>query len=457
MHLFIYLFFFFSSGENVKHSILKKGAVPSIFPWNIAKYIKKQKKRKEFWRSWFKKIAFEMLDDMIAEKALRCRISNTLNSLQKEGVLYLSPQEEEFINNDAECEESSSASNVFKINDSFVNEVIISDDKSEEEVDCSQDLEFNVNFYEPKRKEKFSFYLTIEKIKWDNDAVHFFTGLESFDRFLFAYRTLGPAVNELLYVYGGKPSTYISPLNQFFLTLVILRQHKTYYEVSMLFNIPEKQVGNIFITWLRFMHLQWSEIPQWPSKDLVNFYLPSDFRCKFPDTRGVVDATEVPILKPGNPLAQQCTFSTYKHKNTVKSVVTMTPGGLISNVTSTYGGSTSDRQVIERSNFFKMCDPGDSIMVDKGFDIQDLLAPYKVKLNIPSFFKKKNQLSISNKGTNKTISSKRVHIERIIGLEKTYKILQGTLTASQTLLSEEIFFVCSVLCNFRHNIMNSDS
>ena len=52
-----------------------------------------------------------------------------------------------------------------------------------------------------------------------------------------------------------------------------------------------------------------------------------------------------------------------------------------------YGGAASDRQIVERSSLAQMCDPGDSLMADKGFNVQDLFENVDVKINIPSFFK----------------------------------------------------------------------
>ena len=46
------------------------------------------------------------------------------------------------------------------------------------------------------------------------------------------------------------------------------------------------------------------------------------------------------------------------------------------------------------------------------------------------------------------ISSKRVHVERIKGLAKTYKILKEPLNVTETKLASEITFVCFMLCNF---------
>ena len=114
------------------------------------------------------------------------------------------------------------------------------------------------------------------------------------------------------------------------------------------------------------MYRQWKELNIWPSKDLVRYYAPSDFKAKFPTTRAIVDGTECPIQKPKDPVAQQQTFSHYKNKNTAKVLVSATPGGLISDVTQSYGGAASDRQIVERSTLPTMCDPKDSLLADKG-------------------------------------------------------------------------------------------
>ena len=38
------------------------------------------------------------------------------------------------------------------------------------------------------------------------------------------------------------------------------------------------------------------------------------FKKKFPNTRVIIDGTEIPIVKPGNVHDQSATFSTYKNK-----------------------------------------------------------------------------------------------------------------------------------------------
>ena len=39
-----------------------------------------------------------------------------------------------------------------------------------------------------------------------------------------------------------------------------------------------------------------------------------------------------------------------------------------------YTGSISDREIVRKSGFLDSIEPGDAIIADKGFNIQDLLA-----------------------------------------------------------------------------------
>jgi hypothetical protein len=202
------------------------------------------------------------------------------------------------------------------------------------------------------------------------------------------------------------------------------------------------------------MYLQWKEIDIRPVRELVRYFTPSDFGLKLPKTRLIVDGTECPVKKPRTPRAQ-ATFSTYKNSNTVKTLIGASPGGLVSYISPAYAGSTSDRQIVERSTLLTRCDPGDSLMADKGFNVQDLFESSNVIINIPTFFKVR--MSGETVIKDRKIVSKRVHIERVIGLAKTYKILTEPMTSIETKLATEIIYICFMLCNFRPCIVSSDA
>ena len=121
--------------------------------------------------------------------------------------------------------------------------------------------------------------------------------------------------------------------------------------------------------------------------------MPSGLAQHFCRTRIILDCTDCPVKRPSRPVTQPATFSTYKNRNTVKTLIGVTPAGLSSYMSATYGGSTSDRQILESSNVPTLCDSLDSVMSDKGFfSEQNLFIPYDVLVNIPTFFIKTKQV-----------------------------------------------------------------
>lgn len=65
-----------------------------------------------------------------------------------------------------------------------------------------------------------------------------------------------------------------------------------------------------------------------------------------------------------------------------------------------------------------MMNDNDSIMADRGIMAQDLFAHQNVQVNTPTMLKGKNQLDAHSVIKDRRCSSKRVHVERLIGLAK---------------------------------------
>lgn len=242
------------------------------------------------------------------------------------------------------------------------------------------------------------------------------------------------------------------------LTMIKLRRNSADIELGYHFKISPSSVGRIFTKWLGYMYNQFQKLNVFPDNETIKLHMPSDFKKLFPNTVLIIDGTECPIQQPRNPHDQQATFSNYKNTNTHKSIVGSTPGGLIAYVSNTYSGSATDRQIIERSTLLSKASKGEldgkAIMGDKGFIVQDLFADFNVKIITPAFLKNHNKLTRKESYVSRKISSKRIHIERIIGLCKTYKILSGRLNWPRVSIGEQIFFCCCMLSNFRRPIVN---
>ena len=70
------------------------------------------------------------------------------------------------------------------------------------------------------------------------------------------------------------------------------------------------------------------------------------------------------------------------------------------------------------------------------------------------FLRGRTKLPAADRLEDITIASKRVHVERVIGYAKTYKILQGVIPYNLLPLSNRIVYICFMLVNFRNNIVD---
>jgi len=133
------------------------------------------------------------------------------------------------------------------------------------------------------------------------------------------------------------------------MTLMKLRQVKDDAELAILFIVTTRTVRRVVQTWVNFMWYQLKELQMWPTQTVVRHHMPERFGKQFGSTRVILDATEFSINKPSHIAFESSAFSTYKNKNTVKTLIGCTPHGAVSFVSDTYCGSTTDRQIIERS------------------------------------------------------------------------------------------------------------
>ncbi|XP_069105886.1 uncharacterized protein, partial [Argopecten irradians] len=256
---------------------------------------------------------------------------------------------------------------------------------------------------------------SIENFRSSPKILKYYTGFDDYDHFKLFFNILGPAAYDLQF-----RCSVLSPENQLFLTLMKLRRATENIELGHLFHISETTVSTLLNVWINFLYFQLKELDIWPSRDVVDEHMPDNF-SQFSKTRVILDATEIPIHKPRNVNAQSATFSSYKNKNTLKTMVGCTPKGAVSYISDAYGGSASDRQIIERSRLVQdrsMFTSGDSIMADRGIMVQDLFASKDVQVNTPTMLKGKSQLEAEDVVRDRRIASKRIHIERVIGLAK---------------------------------------
>ena len=248
---------------------------------------------------------------------------------------------------------------------------------------------------------------------------------------------------------GGRKRK-LCPRDELLLTLCKLRHNFPEDDLAQRFNIHQTTVSRIFSSWIETMDACFKEVVLWPERDDVRRSLPEVFKEQYATTRALIDCSEIFIEKPQNPDTQSQTWSSYKHHNTLKFLLAVTPNGVPSFVSDCYGGRTSDKELtnlsgILSSNHFEH---GDSVMVDKGFDIDDLAEQQGVKLAQPPFLHGKEQLDEEEVVLTRRIAFLHIHVERAIERVKNYAILRflpGSLCSQASRLVRICTFLTSLL------------
>lgn len=204
---------------------------------------------------------------------------------------------------------------------------------------------------------------SLERFKDDPEAMRYYTSFDDYKHFMYVFRCLGQAAYHLDY-----KSQKLDPPNEFFLFMVKLRQAKDDYDLGKTFGVSRKVAAQIFFVWLHFVYHRLQEEDLFLDKDVIEATMPMDFKEKFGTTRIILDATEVKMTKPGKLSEQRSTWSSYKNANTAKVMVGISPKGVVTHISPAFGGATSDRQIIERSELLEdgKFESGDSIMADRG-------------------------------------------------------------------------------------------
>lgn len=251
--------------------------------------------------------------------------------------------------------------------------------------------------------------------------------------------------------------TVLSAKDQVLLTLVKLRLNLNFKDLAYRFDLSYSTTSTYFKTVIHIMFLRFKNCVFWPERSLLLKTLPSCFREAFHDkTTVIIDCFEIRCQKPSNLLSAAQSWSHYKHSQTIKYLIGITPQGSICYISEGWGGRVSDKSLTENSSFLNNLIPGDVVMADRGFLIKEFVELFDASVKIPAFTRGKSQLHPIDLEKTRSLAHCRIHVERVIGsLKQKYTILNNVIPMS--LLStgsdgnpvlDEIVFVCSALVNF---------
>lgn len=242
--------------------------------------------------------------------------------------------------------------------------------------------------------------------------------------------------------------THLTPFQQLLLTLMRLKMNLDLSLLSSLFKISVATASETFHNTIEVLHTRLvPALVLWPNREELQLSMPVVFRQVFGRCACIIDCFEIYIEKPRDQRA---------HQHTMKYLIGITPRGTVSFISKGWGGRTTDKHLTENCGFLDRLNPGDVILADKGFDVEDSLGLYNAQLEMPAFTKGKKQLGPVAVESTEGLASVQTHVERVIGKARNqYAILQSTIGIKMCeaehpnglMALDKIVHVCCALTN----------
>lgn len=199
-------------------------------------------------------------------------------------------------------------------------------------------------------------------------------------------------------------------------------------DIALRFNVSRRTVRRVLNAWLPVLASRLKYLIAWPKRKKIKKKLPSCFQnSDFKDAMCIIDCTEVKTQRPSNLKTRNQMWSNYKQHLTVKFLIAITPQGHVCFVSKGHSGRSTDRDIALKSDLLNQLLPGDMVLADRGFNIASELHAHGIRVIVPAFTKGQKQLPGVEVLRSKKISNVRIHVERVIGYIKRFKILTERL------------------------------
>ena len=248
---------------------------------------------------------------------------------------------------------------------------------------------------------------------------------------------------------GPKPK--LSAREEFLMCLMKIKLGLLHEDLSRRFNVSKTLASRIFSTWVRATASVVKSFVYVPDMEKIISSRPTKFD-NFSKLHSIADATEIFLQTPKNHVAQRVTWSNYKHHNTAKVLISITPNGFICFASDAYGGSISDKQITLDSGYLDCIDPHTEIMVDKGFNIVEECAARFINVLVPPGKRGQSQMLTSDVRKTQQIAKLRILVEQVIRRFKTFHLLARELPISLTSNIDDIVIICAALINLQKPI-----
>ena len=169
------------------------------------------------------------------------------------------------------------------------------------------------------------------------------------------------------------------------MVLMKLRLNLTNQDIAYRFGVHQSSVSRNFRKWIDVMYIRLKPLIKWPECEDLLKTMPMDFKNTFQKCVIILDCFEVFCERPTSLMARAQTWSNYKQHNTVKFLIGIAAQGVVSFISKGWGGRVSDVHLTENCGLLHHLLPGDLVLADRGFNIQESVSMYCAEVKIPPF------------------------------------------------------------------------
>ena len=147
----------------------------------------------------------------------------------------------------------------------------------------------------------------------------------------------------------------------------------------------------------------------------------------FHNIRCAVDCTEFFCEVPQNYLQQGNVYSSYKHHTTMKCLIAVNPNEAACFISDLFEGSIDDVTLFNQCGIMNYISYDDSLLVDIGFILRDLVLAQLARVFIPPFLGKQDSFTKEEVILTKKYREACIHVERFNERLKKFRLLDRTI------------------------------
>ncbi|XP_033228718.1 uncharacterized protein LOC117180364 isoform X2 [Belonocnema kinseyi] len=241
------------------------------------------------------------------------------------------------------------------------------------------------------------------------------------------------------------------PILHIYCVLKKIRLNLSNEVLSYDFGLSYSHISHIFKKTVPLIARYLKKYILWPEENLISANLPVQFRNRLKKVQSILHIFEVKMERSN--LIQGLRLPSYESTETARFLVSSTPNGFITFVSTRYCKGNADVTIVKNSGFLDILPEDVAILslADRGFKyVDNVLKEKNCRLiRVPSISMRRNWKAETK--IYRWLASVRIHVKRLMNQLRDFKILENSVNfgnRSESLL-DDIVIIAAALINIQ--------